>query len=1209
MVTDSSRLTPRMIRDLARKRGGATGRLRLLASAGPQIGPLDLLPPAIARAAASPGRAEAIRATATVPSEHLVASGFEELGELRVVRAGDLFNGVFRFYNLHRNTLFNQAQKIEGNQPAYLTLELPGQHLGEQAMAGSGWPSSPGVRARLAGRSQIAVEMPEGSVGLRIALEDLLEALASWPLSLDPLALYQGQDQVNPAMLEAAAAHFDELTILMSVHLIGMGLTSVWAQGLGRVGPLVDSACAALQSGMSSTALYPASLDIRQQVEAAVAEVRGLACDLTSGPDEGKRHAADVAEALLEIAFANDLARRFLEQATPFVPGQLSAMSGLFDLMMFPHPPAGTATALELPYRLITSPGTDTRFDHGAAARVRPYQAGERIELWHSRLRQEGPPSQDLPRDGVDFFALWSPDYMNGEDLPGFTMSLDGNARRKLVKRTSGHNEDVVVSGTNEPYEPVAAKVRALALSPLGATLDAEGHWPEDWRFESFGQLVGWLHRIELGRDRHVVVVSVGWLYPLGVPVSKVVVTERKFQVTQDGERLAVLRQRSFVVVRQAVLGFPETGQAHKGRGLPFTRIEAVTRVSPDLGPEQYIAKAGEAYWVKAVGGVPVPFDFAGTDHAGRTVGFSLPQIFVPGSLAALSADRREALATEWAGGVTTGVGDWPDTSAMPKARMAGQIVRLMPGDRPELDLPLVTIALTARKVTGDISEALDDGRRPFHPFLEEAEAFVPIVAEITSLQDEVARQVKYCDKYLNGDFASVANAVVLELRHAIPLDFAGDLKSDTMGALGQASQQIAAIGANLGPLPLPDRDMLQDLVAGKLDWQQLLPDFKVLGRFLLYELLEAVGVDRSELPTFTTRRDEQELKREWRFQHPIRTTYEDGPISLSPSSGRAEILLEALIAVTLETLSAEASAGGESVGGTVPTGLRDPRAEARGHITDIDIALFGVIEVRFDEIAFEAVAGQKPTARVTMASPEPLVFLGPLEFVNVLRDLIPPTGFGDGPRIVLGPLGVAAGFDLGLPNVEVGVFALKNMTLGAEATLPFDQRPVELRFFFNERHRPFEIAVSAFGGGGFFALALDAGGIREIEAALEFGAQVSLNIGVASGGVSVKGGIYFRFATDELVLEGYVELRGRLSILELITASLLFHLALAYEKRAGQAFVRGEATLRVEVEVLFFSASVTLHVEREFEAGGADPRLVEMMAASDWAAYCEAFA
>jgi hypothetical protein len=56
-------------------------------------------------------------------------------------------------------------------------------------------------------------------------------------------------------------------------------------------------------------------------------------------------------------------------------------------------------------------------------------------------------------------------------------------------------------------------------------------------------------------------------------------------------------------------------------------------------------------------------------------------------------------------------------------------------------------------------------------------------------------------------------------------------------------------------------------------------------------------------------------------------------------------------------------------------------------------------------------------------------------------------------------------------------------------------------------------------------------------------------------------------------------------------------------------AKVKGEATLTVGIEVLFFSTHVTLHVEREFEGASGDPAFDELVEPDDWATYCGAFA
>jgi hypothetical protein len=139
---------------------------------------------------------------------------------------------------------------------------------------------------------------------------------------------------------------------------------------------------------------------------------------------------------------------------------------------------------------------------------------------------------------------------------------------------------------------------------------------------------------------------------------------------------------------------------------------------------------------------------------------------------------------------------------------------------------------------------------------------------------------------------------------------------------------------------------------------------------------------------------------------------------------------------------------------------------------------------------------------------------------------------------------------------------------------------------------------------------------VREIEAALEFGAAVQINLGVASGGVEIKAGVYFHWleaangkgATVELA--GYVRLHGELTVLCIISASLTFNLELGYLKEDGNATVFGEASLVVEIEILFFSASVSVKCRREFDGGKSDPKFIDLMPTqSVWNQYCDAFA
>ncbi|PWT79510.1 MAG: hypothetical protein C5B44_06780 [Acidobacteria bacterium] len=194
-----------------------------------------------------------------------------------------------------------------------------------------------------------------------------------------------------------------------------------------------------------------------------------------------------------------------------------------------------------------------------------------------------------------------------------------------------------------------------------------------------------------------------------------------------------------------------------------------------------------------------------------------------------------------------------------------------------------------------------------------------------------------------------------------------------------------------------------------------------------------------------------------------------------------------------------------------------------------------------------------------------------------------------------------------------MGVFALKDVSLGANLTLPFlDGKPV-FDFNVSERPHPFLLTVALFGGGGFFHLQVDTAGIKQLEAALEFGAAAALDIGVASGEVHIMAGIYFSLQRKEgttdlaATLSGYLRMGGSLSVLGLVKISVEFNLSFTYDGARDKAY--GRATLTVQVEVLFFSKSVELTVERAF-GGSGDPTFAQLFdTAPVWNEYALAFA
>ena len=286
---------------------------------------------------------------------------------------------------------------------------------------------------------------------------------------------------------------------------------------------------------------------------------------------------------------------------------------------------------------------------------------------------------------------------------------------------------------------------------------------------------------------------------------------------------------------------------------------------------------------------------------------------------------------------------------------------------------------------------------------------------------------------------------------------------------------------------------------------------------------------------------------------------------------------------------------------------------EALAELKDFSLNLLPgaeLVEFRFDHLSFRAGSAGKPEVDVVLNDIE---FVGLLGFIEVLKELIPFDGFSDPPFLDVTASGLTAGFTQDLPNVAIGVFNLSNLSLGADVQVPFLGEMVTVGFNFCTRERPFTLAVLFIGGGGFFGLRLSPEGLVVLELSLEAGAVLAVDFGVASGSVSAMLGIYMRLEGDAGSLSGYFRLRGEVDVLGLISASIELYLELMYDFDTGKMV--GRASLTVKVEVLFFSASVTIEAERQFAGSNGDPNFVDVMGleadgtSPAWSDYCLAYA
>ena len=280
------------------------------------------------------------------------------------------------------------------------------------------------------------------------------------------------------------------------------------------------------------------------------------------------------------------------------------------------------------------------------------------------------------------------------------------------------------------------------------------------------------------------------------------------------------------------------------------------------------------------------------------------------------------------------------------------------------------------------------------------------------------------------------------------------------------------------------------------------------------------------------------------------------------------------------------------------------------GNSTNFDINLFGFIIITIDEIKFEASNGKKMDITPIISK---VKFGGPLEFVNELQKYLSIGGKG-GFSVDTTTTSVNANFNLAIPTIGVGVVTIQNIAFNAGLNLPFNGDAVRFRFAFCEREHPFLLTIYGLGGGGFFGLGLGIDGVEILEAALEFGASVALDIGVASGEVHILAGIYYKWLQDKegkegvALLTGFLRMGGEVEVLGIISISVEFYMSLAFESGSPDSKVWGEAALTVKIHVAFFSKSVTMKVRREF----ADPDRVtfsQLMTEEEWGGYCDAFA
>jgi hypothetical protein len=831
--------------------------------------------------------------------------------------------------------------------------------------------------------------------------------------------------------------------------------------------------------------------------------------------------------------------------------------------------PAAWHTALELPFRLILSPPQQAGFVHAADAVA---SAGDgRYELWHTRLGlapgNEGTAADAAQRTVRAVFMRqgsgpgWDPnDYTNlpdPNDINPFLTSLTQRERVNIVHLTSNFRQ----------LTPRAVTVERLMLTGLGGAINSRGLWEPVKPLD----VEEWIHRAAQGRDNYVKVVHQGRLFPLRHRASLAIVTERKFADQAEGTP-AALRQRAFVVVREIEQRYDQPPADGLGRAMPFKRISFQTLVTPDI---DFPPPDRENFWI-TVGGRPLGFHVQCEDEVGNVVNLVVPLKFLssakasdPPTIVAADADYFLQSGTPAAGGAPAALA--PPTN---------------PGD--------TTYQVTSLALRGEVAS----DRVGFFPTLRQVNVILPALQLLAGVRSETT--IAYTDRYRSQGLGGTnAGEVFASVLNPVDLDFSS--QGDRSGALVQPNMSVGGLSRALGPVG-GDLDKVAD---GTFDpasyFQGALSQAQLFGVFTLDKVIQAVNGalgPSGAAPQLLTERLADGLAANMHWTPPLKRFPDDPDKAIFVVRGGGGL-----------TLDARVEARGNSTNARIDCSLQKITLRLVATIASF-------LEVDVDKVEFVAETGRKPDVSLQMGD---VRFVGVLSFVQTLRNLIPLSGFSDPPSLEVTPEGIKSTFSQSVPSVAVGMFSLQNISLGAGFNLPFIGEPMTAEFNFCERQQPFLLTVSLFGGGGFFLIEVDPNQVHRLEGALEFGASVSIDLGVASGGVHVMAGIYFAFdSTNGAGLIGYFRLGGNVSVLGLISASIELYLALSYEFSSGKA--AGRATLTVEVDVFMFSTSVQISCERKFAGSASDPTFEELMSPypdpdhpattlDPWAEYCEAYA
>ncbi|WP_242292158.1 hypothetical protein [Bacillus cereus group sp. BfR-BA-01441] len=886
-------------------------------------------------------------------------------------------------------------------------------------------------------------------------------------------------------------------------------------------------------------------------------------------------------------------------------------------------------------YNIIRSEGQDGRF-----------------VLWHTQLGEKQKENEFSIREGGTTHLITT----SNRTIPFKNSSLTQDNLNEIVQLTTDFSIPRPPSGMQEydwykslkaynlplpsEYKPSPIDIRRLILSSAGAWANFEGAWNYPFITQEnkhlgydILSLTQWQHIMTQGRDQFVKTVTKAFLCDTGHLVSIVNIKERQFTPypIPNGKMgaQAVLREYEYIEVREPMKNYETLASVYKNerREMPFKWIKITDRTTPRLKKDS----DSQPYFPKEIGKDELfRFKMVAEDWDGNIVSFERPLLCVP-----IHKDMppMDVIVTGYNNGEYNKINNQNDNSYL-RVDTLSQSISFAQTDadsKGKTTFETVKVEFMAQHVEDVKNDVLKSLKLPFFqprflPKVKSAIVNIPAAEQITGRKLE-PRPIQFEQTYLDHGFHPIENKgeVFVKLAEGLipkPLDLS--LPTEKAGGLITPNTSIGGLSRALGPVANPDT-----IKTGTFDPKTLFGNAKFLGGITLQDILpKEANIDPVKLKelesAFTPAQlieklDDPNFKLEAPMltnrrlpNNAIETRFLWKPsIQNWPDDSNAPFQFITQRNTGLGSTAAQLSINVQMV--TAPDGS-PPTYKILGKLQDFALDFATAMLLNFSVLRFTAENGKKMDVS---AEGLDLVFQGPLEFVETLKNIIPTNAFSDPPFVNVTATGVTVGFTLGIPSFGVGIFSIQNINLSAALSLPFVDQPAGVKFSVSERQKPFNVSVMGFAGGGFFSLALSAKGIEAIEASIEFGGNISINLGVASGGVYVMAGIYFGMVGEEVKLTGYVRCGGNVSVLGLVSVTVEFYLGLTIRRKENQNVeVWGQATLTVGVKIAFFSKSISLTVERRFAGPKGDPTFAQIMGPEyeggypyEWEKYCTAFA